>query len=143
MGEALIEFKNVTKRFGNRTILDQDQSKVMEGNIADLDQKKEQHKQRVSELQELQKNIVALQPTVDSIKAEVNEEKAALQKLEADVSTLLALKKELDITSTSINHKAAQRADVQRQEKQLLLQLELLEKETSGLEPQAWFRGQS
>ncbi len=36
MGEALIEFKNVTKRFGNRTILDQVNLEVFDGQVTTI-----------------------------------------------------------------------------------------------------------
>ncbi len=36
MGEALIEFKNVTKRFGNRTILDQVNLEVYDGQVTTI-----------------------------------------------------------------------------------------------------------
>lgn len=104
----------------------------LEGFILDLDYKKKELGERKLEIIEIDDKINEMLPKIDEIKKLINDKKTSAEAIEKDISELNALRKELSIAETSLNHRIEQNNRLNDELKMLERQIEILKKDVDA-----------
>ena len=113
--------------------------KEYEGNIADLEEKQNNKKQRENEIKEIEIKINNLTPKLEEMKIKVTEKRDAIKKIEDKINELNELKRELGLQELNLKNRLEQReknkADIGKFENEIKkLEGELSEKKSIDLE---------
>ncbi len=106
-----------------------EKKKHYEGYILNLDYKMKELQERKSEIAQLEKGIIDLEPKIDEIKGLIGEKKKSILDIETDMSELNKLRKDLSVTEANLAHLIQQNNRLNEEIKKLDLQIDELKKD--------------